>query len=386
VQSRKFPDRSGMYIKQLQGYKAFIPEPLPPKNPELEIDEELQGYLSEADISLGRLDGSIQMLPNANFFIEMYVKKEAVISSQIEGTQSSLSNLLKKEADVIDPDTPTDVYEVSNYVRAMRHGLDLLNDLPVSVRLVREIHRELLRDVKGQEKTPGELRKTQNWIGSESAQLRDATFVPPPPKDMVQALSDWERFLHKLDHLPVLVKIGLAHAQFETIHPFLDGNGRVGRLLITLLLCEWNKLQKPVLYLSYYFKLHRQEYYELLQNTRDSGDWESWIKFFVRGVGEVSTQATETARAIVELRERHRLLIIENFGGVTANGLRVLEKLFLIPYITVKQIQILTSVSFAAANGLMERLRKAGILIEITGQKRNRQFEYSDYLNLFQSI
>ena len=383
MQITKYPDRSGQYIKQLQGYKAFIPEPLPPKNPELSIDDELQDYLSGADISLGRLDGSIQMLPNPDLFIEMYVKKEAVISSQIEGTQSSLSQLLKKESEVNDPDTPSDVNEVSNYVKAMHRGLELLNDLPVSVRLVKEIHKELLRDVRGQEKNPGELRKSQNLIGSEGMDIRHATFVPPPEHEMVKALSDWEKFLHQNDHIPVLVKIGMAHAQFETIHPFLDGNGRVGRLLITLLLCEWDKLQEPVLYLSHFFKQHRQEYYELLQNVRDLGDWESWIKFFVRGVSEVSGQATDTSREIVSLREKHRGLIVEEFGNVAGNGLKVLERLFLKPYITVKQIESLTGVTFSAANNLMGKFENVGVLTEITGQKRNRQYEYSDYLNLF---
>ena len=386
MQITKYPDRSGQYIKQLQGYKAFIPEPLPPKNPELSIDDELQDYLSGADISLGRLDGSIQMLPNPDLFIEMYVKKEAVISSQIEGTQSSLSQLLKKESEVNDPDTPSDVNEVSNYVKAMHRGLELLNDLPVSVRLVKEIHKELLRDVRGQEKNPGELRKSQNWIGSEGRDIRHATFVPPPEHEMVKALSDWEKFLHQNDHIPVLVKIGMAHAQFETIHPFLDGNGRVGRLLITLLLCEWDKLQEPALYLSHFFKQHRQEYYELLQNVRDLGDWESWIKFFVRGVSEVSGQATDTSREIVSLREKHRGLIVEEFGNVAGNGLKVLERLFLKPYITVKQIESLTGVTFSAANNLMGKFENVGVLTEITGQKRNRQYEYSDYLNLFSAI
>ena len=386
MQITKYPDRSGQYIKQLQGYKAFIPEPLPPKNPELSIDDELQDYLSGADISLGRLDGSIQMLPNPDLFIEMYVKKEAVISSQIEGTQSSLSQLLKKESEVNDPDTPSDVYEVSNYVKAMHRGLELLNDLPVSVRLVKEIHKELLRDVRGQEKNPGELRKSQDWIGSEGRDIRHATFVPPPEHEMVKALSDWEKFLHQNDHIPVLVKIGMAHAQFETIHPFLDGNGRVGRLLITLLLCEWDKLQEPVLYLSHFFKQHRQEYYELLQNVRDLGDWESWIKFFVRGVSEVSGQATDTSREIVSLREKHRGLIVEEFGHVAGNGLKVLERLFLKPYITVKQIESLTGVTFSAANNLMGKFENVGVLTEITGQKRNRQYEYSDYLNLLSAI
>ena len=386
MQGKKYPGRSGRYIKQLQGYKAFTPEPLPPKEPELEIGDELQACLSSADRSLGRLDGSIQTLPDPDMFVLMYVKKEAVLSSQIEGTQSSLSHLLKREAAVSDSDIPKDVSEVSNYVGAMHLGLQLLDKLPVSVRLIKEVHQRLLEDVRGQEQNPGHLRTSQNCIGPAGCQIIDATFVPPSPPDMNTALSDWEKFLHQNDNLPLLVKIGLAHAQFETIHPFLDGNGRVGRLLIALLLCEKKVLLKPVLYLSYYFKKNRQEYYDLLQRTRDDGDWESWIKFFIQGVDEVSQQATQTAREIVELRERHRTLIVENFGQVAGNGLRVLEDLFSQPIISVKRIMNLTRVTFAAANQLMHRLEEVGVLVEITGQARNRRYQYSDYVNLFDSI
>jgi Fic family protein len=386
MESQKYPGRSGRYIRQLQGYKAFVPEPLPPKDPEFQIDDELQASLARAHGSLGCLNGSILTLPDPDLFVSMYVRKEAVLSSQIEGTQSSLSHLLKREAGVLDPETPQDVGEVFNYVSAMRLGLERLNDLPVSTRLVREIHLELLENVRGQERNPGELRKTQNWVGPPGRQIRDAIFVPPPPDDMVQALSDWERFLHADDNLPLLVKIGLSHAQFETIHPFLDGNGRVGRLLITLLLCERGNLIKPVLYLSHYFKQYRREYYKLLQNTRDLGDWESWIKFFIQGVDEVSQQAFQTAREIVELRERHRWLIVKNFGQVAGNGLIVLENLFSQPIISVKRIEKLTGVTFAAANQLMSRFEGAGILNEITGHARNRRYEYSDYVNLFSAI
>ena len=386
MESRKFPGRSGRYIKQLKGYKAFVPEPLPPKNPELDISDELQTCLSKADRSLGRLDGAIQTLPDPDLFVFMYVRKEAVLSSQIEGTQSSLSQLLKREAEIMDPDTPQDVSEVINYVGAINLGLHLLDTLPVSTRLVKEIHQKLLENVRGQKQNPGQLRTSQNWIGPGGCQIRDATFVPPAPADMVEALSDWEKYLHESDSIPLLVKIGLAHAQFETIHPFLDGNGRVGRLLITLLLCEKQVLLKPVLYLSYYFMQNRQEYYDLLQRTRDAGDWESWIKFFVQGVDDVSRQAAQTAREIVELRERHRTLIVDSFGLVAGNGLKVLEHLFSQPIISVRRIMDLTGVTFAAANQLMHRFEDAGVLVEITGQARNRRYQYNDYVNLFASI
>jgi Fic family protein len=386
VKTKEFPGRSGRYIKQIEGYKAFIPEPLPPRNPELEISDELQACLSKADRSLGRLDGSIQTLPGPDLFVFMYVRKEAVLSSQIEGTQSSLSHLLKREAEVLDPDTPHDVSDVINYVRAMNHGLELLNELPVSIRLIKEVHEQLLTGVRGQKQNPGHLRRSQNWIGAANCTLRDAIYVPPPCDKMLDALSDWEKFLNEQDKLPMLVKIGLAHAQFETIHPFLDGNGRVGRLLITLLLCEKQVLLKPVLYLSYYFKENRQEYYDLLQGTRDKGNWESWLKFFIEGVDEVSRQATQTAREIVGLREKHRSLIVQNFGQVTGNGLIILENLFSQPIISVNRIVELTGVSFAAANTLRGRLEDVGVLVEITGQARNRRYEYSDYVNLFASI
>jgi len=386
VKNNQFPGRSGRYIKQIEGYKAFIPEPLPPRNPELEISDELQACLSKADRSLGCLDGSIQTLPDPDLFVFMYVRKEAVLSSQIEGTQSSLSHLLKREAKVLDPDTPHDVNEVINYVGAMNHGLKLLDELPVSIRLIKEIHKKLLEGVRGQAQNPGYLRTSQNWIGATNCTIRDAIYVPPPHNEMVKALSDWEKFLHEKDKIPLLVKIGLAHAQFETIHPFLDGNGRVGRLLITLLLCEKQVLLKPVLYLSHYFKENRQEYYDLLQATRDKGNWESWLKFFVQGVDDVSRQATQTAREIVGLREKHRSLIVQNFGQVAGNGLIVLENMYSQPIISVNRIAELTGVSFAAANTLRGRLEGIGVLVEVTGQARNRRYEYSDYINLFASI
>lgn len=266
--------RAGRYVSQPTGYRAFIPSRLPPV-PAVRIDGELQRQLSEADRALGRLDGSIYTLPNPDLFVYMYVRKEAVLSSQIEGTQSSLQDLLSAEAEVLDAAAPRDVDEVVNYVRAMNRGLARLEKLPVSIRLIREIHAELLQGVRGSRLTPGELRRSQNWIGPGGSSLANAAFVPPPPDEVPDALGGLETFLHEPDDLPLLVKIGLAHAQFETIHPFLDGNGRIGRLLVTFLLCERGVLHKPVLYLSHYLKAHRQEYYDRLQSVRDSGDWEA---------------------------------------------------------------------------------------------------------------
>ncbi|HEX7039872.1 MAG TPA: Fic family protein, partial [Trueperaceae bacterium] len=300
--------RAGRYVRQPAGYRAFLPAPLPPEPP-VDLGGELREILSEADYALGRLDGAVLTLPSPDLFVFMYVRKEAVLSSQIGGTQSSLQNVLAAEARLNDPGAPADVQEVINYVRAMNHGLARLAELPVSVRLIREIHRELMRGVRGGRLAPGELRTTQNWIGPGGCTLGEATFVPPPPDEVPGTLADLERFLHARDGLPSLVRVGLAHAQFETIHPFLDGNGRIGRLLITFLLTEQKLLARPVLYLSHYFKRRRAEYYDRLQAVRDAGDWEGWLAFFLRGVAEVSREAAQTAAAILRVREDCRARI-----------------------------------------------------------------------------
>ncbi len=359
-----------------------MPAPLPPEPP-IVVDAELQRLLSRADLALGRLDGSIQTLPNPDLFVLMYVRKEAVLSSQIEGTQSSLHDLLAAEAQVLSPGAPRDVDEVVNYVAAMNHGLDRLADLPVSVRLIREIHERLLAGVRGSRLTPGELRRSQNWIGPAGCTLHDAAFVPPPPHEVADALGRLERFLHEGDALPLLIRIGLAHAQFETIHPFLDGNGRVGRLLITFLLCQQGVLHKPVLYLSHHFRKHRQVYYDLLQGVRDRGDWEAWLRFFLTGVAEVSAQAAATARRILVMREAHRSAVADHLGRAAGNGHRVLEQLFRRPIMSVNDVRAITQTTYPAANDLVGRLEHLGILEEVTGQARNRRFRYSAYVRLF---
>lgn len=374
--------RAGRYVSQATGYRAFLPEPLPPVPP-IRLEGNLQSLLSLADRALGRLDGSIQTLPNPDLFVFMYVRKEAVLSSQIEGTQSSLQDLLSAEAKMFSPDLPSDVDEVVNYVNAMNHGLQRLRDLPVSVRLIKEIHERLLHGVRGARLTPGELRTSQNWIGSGGCTLSEATFVPPPPHEVPAALGDLENFLHSGSDLPQLVQIGLAHVQFETIHPFLDGNGRIGRLLITFLLCQREILLKPVLYLSHFFKRHRSEYYERLQAVRDHGQWEEWLEFFLRGVSEVSREATETARRILALREDHRNAVTTRMGRAAGNGLRVLESLYQRPIVTVADVQSLTGTTYTAANNLVSSLTDLGILAEATGYKRNRVFRYQPYIDLF---
>lgn len=374
--------RAGRYIRQPTGYRAFLPTPLPP-DPPVALTGELTALLSQADRALGRLDGSVLTLPNPDLFVFMYVRKEAVLSSQIEGTQSSLQDLLAAEAELFDESMPRDVDEVVNYVRAMKHGLARLGELPVSVRLIREIHAELMQGVRGGRLQPGELRHSQNWIGPSGCTLATATFVPPPHEEVPQALGDLERFLHGDDGLPPLVKIALAHVQFETIHPFLDGNGRVGRLLITFLLTECGVLHKPVLYLSHYFRQHRQTYYDLLQNVRDQGDWESWLRFFLTGVIDVAGEATETSRRIQLLREQNRAAITEHLGRAVGNGHRVLESLFNRPIVTVSEVTGMTGTTYAAANNLVAKLVELGILVEMTGYARNRRFRYEPYVRLF---
>lgn len=374
--------RAGRYLSQPAGYRAFVPARLPP-DPPLDLAGAAQALLSSADRALGRLDGSVLTLPNPDLFVFMYVRKEAVLSSQIEGTQSSLQDLLAAEAALFDVELPRDVDEVVNYVRAMNHGLARLPELPVSVRLIREIHAELMKGVRGGRLQPGELRTSQNWIGPGGCTLTTATFVPPPHHVVPEVLGDLEQFLHQADALPPLVKIALAHVQFETIHPFLDGNGRVGRLLITFLLTERGVLHKPVLYLSHYFKRHRQAYYEHLQAVRDRGDWEAWLAFFLRGVIEVADEATETARRILRLREAHRAAITDRLGRAAGNGHKVLESLFDRPIVSVNDVRAMTGTTYAAANSLVARLVEIHVLEEMTGYTRNRRFRYAPYIALF---
>lgn len=375
--------RAARYHRQVTGYSAFVPADLPP-DPPVALDDELLTLLSRADRALGRLDGSIQTLPNPDLFVFMYVRKEAVLSSQIEGTQSSLNDVLEAEASIFDPERPDDSTEVLNYVQAMNHGLRRLPELPISVRLIREIHERLLHGVRGHHQRPGEIRTTQNWIGPPGSTLNEAVFVPPPPDVAMNALGRLEIFIHQEQkQIPLLVKVGMIHAQFETIHPFLDGNGRIGRLLVTFLLCASEVLVKPVLYLSHYFKKNREEYYERLQTIRDHGEWEAWLRFFIRGVAEVSLEATETARDIVDLRERYSGVISKGFGRVAGNGFRLFQHLFERPITTVGAVATYLDASYPTASALVDRFVDAGILVEITGRQRYRAFQFEPYIDLF---
>jgi Fic family protein len=373
--------RAGQYVTQLTGYRAFIPATLPP-NPAVTMDQEMWTLLSKADRALGRLDGATEALPNPDLFVLMYVRKEAVLSSQIEGTQASLVDVLEFEAAPVRGGRFQDVEEVANYVAAMNYGLERLKELPLSLRLIREIHSKLLSGVRGSERSPGDFRETQNWIGPGGSALKDATFVPPPPHEMKICLGQLETFLHDTAPVPHLIKAGLAHAQFETIHPFLDGNGRVGRLLITFLLCQQGILSRPLLYLSHYFKQHRAEYYERLQSIRDTGNWEGWLKFFLRGVHEVAQQATATAREIVNMREKHRLLVTERFGRGAGRALQLLECLYDRPILTVQHAVGFTGLAFANANSLVAQFEELELLKEVTGGKRNRVFSYEPYMRI----
>ena len=375
-------ERSGKYVNQPTGYRAFIPAPLPP-DPPIDLSGDLLVRLSEAQMALGRLDGSVQTLPDSDIFVFMYVRKEAVLSSQIEGTQSSLQDVLNAEAKIFRQYQPNDVDEVINYVAAMNYGLERIRELPLSIRLIREIHEKLLSGVRGSRLQPGELRTSQNWIGAANCTINEAVFVPPPPQHLIEALGDLELFLHQPNGLPPLIKMGLVHAQFETIHPFLDGNGRMGRLLITFLLCQQEILLKPVLYLSHYFKKYRNDYYDRLQAVRDNGDWEGWLGFFLRGVAEVSAEAHTTVRRILAMREEHRVAITEQLGSSSGNGHRVLEILFRKPLVTVSDVQDMTGSSYPAANSLVSRLVNIGVLREATGNRRNRVFRYAPYIAIF---
>lgn len=376
-------NRAGQYEPQIGGYNAFVPAPLPP-DPPIGMDDELVQWLSEAERALGRLDGVTSILPNPDLFVAMYVRQEAVLSSQIEGTQSTLEDVLQFEADVQGRKLPKDVTEVVNYVQAMNYGLERSATLPLSLRLVREIHGQLLTNVRGSEKTPGEFRKDQNWIGPANCTIHRATFVPPSVGVMHAALDNLEKFLHNRHHLPLLIHCGLVHAQFETIHPFMDGNGRVGRLLITFLLCQQGVLQYPLLYLSYYLKAHRAEYYDRLMAIRHDGDWEGWLKFFLRGIAEVSRSATATARAILQLREQHRQMIGQGLSGSTY-GLQLHDYLFIQPIASVRMIEDRLQCNYMTASKLVEKFVGLGILHEITGWQRNRLYRYTPYLALFEA-
>jgi Fic family protein len=360
--------------------QAFVPAPLPPRPP-IDWTPELRSKFDQGLLALGRLDSVSTLLPDTSLFLYMYVRKEAVLSSMIEGTQSSLSDLLLFELDQ-EPGVPLDdVREVSNYVAALDHGLRLLKEgLPLSLRLFREVHGVLLTKGRGRNQTPGELRRSQNWIGG--TRPGNAAFVPPPAEEVLECMSKLELFLHdQPEPTPVLLKAALSHVQFETIHPFLDGNGRLGRLLITLLLCEQKVLREPMLYLSLYFKTHRQYYYELLNNVRLTGDWETWLDFFAEAVILTATQAVETAQQLLDLSNQDRDKI-SGLGRAAASTLQVHRALMEHPIATSGSLVEKTGITPATVNKALGHLEQLGIVNELTAQKRNRLFSYAGYIEI----
>jgi Fic family protein len=372
--------RAGRYIKQLEGYRAFEPVDLPPI-PEIKLDQPLIGLLSHADTEVGRLDGLARTLPDADLFLAMYVRQEALLSSRIEGTECTMDDVLSFE--LLPSGQPNlDVTEVVNYVAALNHGIARLDQLPLCNRLLRESHAVLLRSGRGMEKSPGEFRRTQNWIGPGGCTLTTATFVPPPPHVMEARMGTLETYVHEAS-LPTLLVAGLVHAQFETIHPFLDGNGRTGRLLISLLLHQREVLTKPVLYLSSFLKRNQAEYFNRLTAVREEGDWEGWLGFFLIGVMESARNASTTAGAIHRLRELDQSRL-SSAGGL-ASDLVLLDGLYRQPLINAAWVQALLMVSPTTANKILSRFCGAGILRETTGSNRNRLYRYDEYVNLFET-
>lgn len=373
--------RTGQYITQLKDglqYKAFVSGMLPF---EIAMTDELQITLTKAHTALGRLDGISEIVPDVNFFMRMYVNKEATLSSQVEGTQATLADVLKAEAEIKQPAAPNDVQEVLNYIKAMNYGLKRLEEFPLSIRLIKEIHGILLKDVRGMERMPGEFRTSQNWIGGTN--INNASFVPAPPQEVMRLLDNFEKFIHDDVLISSLIKAGIIHTQFENIHPFLDGNGRIGRLLITFYLCQQGELQKPLLYLSSYFKKNRQEYYERLHAVHENDDLENWLIFFLKGVIETSIEAVETARKIVRLKEED-VKTVAGFIRISRNALIVLENLYKTPFITLKHIILWTTLSKSNAYNLLIKLEDAGIL-KPAGRIRTREkvFYYEKYYKLF---
>ncbi|HNP52099.1 Fic family protein [Nitrosomonas nitrosa] len=364
-------------------YQAFVPSTLPPKPP-LDMGQ-LGSLLASASAALGRLDGLAGFLPDIGLFIYMYVRKEALLSSQIEGTQSSFSGLLIHESEAA-PGAPTeeDVQDVSNCIAALNHGLERMRGgFPLSLRLIREIHEILLSKGRGSTKIPGEFRRSQNWIGGPRPSK--ARFVPPPPERLEKCLGAFEKFLHADDDgLPVLIRAALAHVQFETIHPFLDGNGRVGRLLITLLLCADGVLKEPILYLSLWFKTRRDEYYDQLQYIRDTGDWEEWVSFFLRGVIEIADQGVATAKRILNLFNADQRRVETALGKAAPSALKILAHMRKKPIIAPKDLVVPLGLTMPTINTALQHLEKAGIVQEITGRQRDRLFAYKAYLAILE--
>jgi len=367
---------SGRVIRSPLGFWAFVPNPLPP---DVKWTSALISDLSEADRALGELAGLGRSLDNPHLLVRPFVRREAVLSSRIEGTQASLQDVFAYEARQESLfETSSDVGEVVNYVRALEYGLDRLAKLPLSLRLMREIHARLMKGTRGEHLTPGEFRRSQNWIGPAGSTLETAPYVPPPVDEMAAALNAFEKFLHQPSTLPPLIRLGLIHYQFESIHPFLDGNGRVGRLLLSLLLCAWGLLPQPLLYLSAYFEANRQAYYDHLLAVSQTGAWESWLTYFLAGIASQSRDAVARIYRLQDLQQKYR----QHFqsGRAAARLLRVVDLLFASPLITTRQLEKALKVDFTMAQRYIHQLEKAGLLREVTGRARNRVFRADEII------
>lgn len=371
--------RSGKFITQASGYKAFFPSDLPPVPP-IHLENEIQHLLTDANIAIGKLDMMGYLVPNLDHMIAVYVRKEALLSSQIEGTQASLEDIFEYESK-IPVKNVNDVKEVVNYIAALQQGIKRLETFPMSIRLIKEIHEILLKGARGQEKTPGEFRRSQNWIGPAGSTLATASFVPPPPHEVADAMGKLELFFHQNSSMPLLVNCALIHFQFETIHPFLDGNGRLGRLLITFYLYWKGALRYPLLYLSYFLKIHRQEYYDRLNLVREKGDFEQWIVFFLKGIIWTSESALQSIKDVLLLKERHKKILVAKRLS-TPFAIAFLDFLFEKPHISIGEVAAHLDISFQTAKSLANTFIKLEILREATGKKRGKRFSYWEYLAL----
>ncbi|MFW6134870.1 MAG: Fic family protein [Elusimicrobiota bacterium] len=374
--------KAGKYIKQMEGdlsYKAFIPNKLTHKLP-FEINSKIFKKLSGADLMIGRLDGLMDLLPDPDLFRLMYVKKEATSSAKIEGTRATFNDLLVHEAKIEDKSIPDDVIEITNYIEAMNYGAKRLDTLPLSLRLIRELHKILLSDTRGAYKNPGEFRKTQNWIGGRTIEM--ASYVPPPPDRLNELLDNFEKYLHNKTNIPILVKTALLHAQFEMIHPFLDGNGRIGRLLITFYLYHEKVLRKPLLYLSDYFNKYRQDYYSRLYGISHDGKYEDWLIYFIDGVVEVSKDAIQKTEKIVSLRNKD-VNKVTSLGKAAESGMKLLNYLYSNPIVTGNLVEEITGLAASNARNLISKFEEIKILEQIGNAKRNKRFHYKKYLELF---
>jgi len=369
---------AGRLIKTATDYWAFVPNPLPPADLD-KFSAEFVGIMSEADRGIGVLKSLSRLIPNPNLLVAPYIRKEAVQSSRIEGTQASLSDIFYYEASKEKP-KHADVLEVLNYVRAMNYGFSRLKELPLSLRLVREIHLKLMEGVRGEKMKPGEFRTTQNWIGPPGCSLADAAYVPPPIPEMNEALGNWEKFLHSDNSITPLIKCALIHYQFEAIHPFLDGNGRVGRLLISFYLCEKGYLEYPILYLSDFFERYRNEYYDLLLGVSQNGNWDAWLKYFIRGVAEQSKAAEETGYKILDLQKKYRQQLQKESFSMPV--FQLLDMLFLNPFVSLPGVGDYLKITWPTAKASVDRLVKLGILKEVSGRKRNRIYCAEELLNI----